>query len=133
MNYFFRSKGLAILSFLSLFAWTPDTAVACSGGATEGTLIYSGGNLCVRRAASWYTIVGTAIGGACTNGTIQYISGKLRYCDGSAWRHVTRGNHETWGSDAGNTCTGANAGEYYYSTSGDIYSYCDGTDWHQFN
>lgn len=49
----------------------------------------------------------------------------LRFCNGTNWKQATGAGY------TGPTCTGAEAGKFYYNTTRLNYSYCTGTYWQE--
>jgi hypothetical protein len=121
-----------ILFFLILILAQPVYSQCTSPTASNGQMMWVSGASQVQycRGTSWVAMNNTNTGTACSiAGAISYVSSEIVWCNGSNWMRTT-------GSSAEGSCSGGQAGYFYYDVGGSswygnlsYYWFCNGSAW----
>ncbi len=98
-------------------------AACTSPAGVESEMKWIAPNMKYCNNTVWQAMNDTVTGTACTGaGKLQYNTGKVQYCNGSFW--VESAPNTDHGA-----CAPAQAGYFYYDTTGKYYWFCNSANW----
>lgn len=122
-----RSLKIAILvTFLYSLQTIFSIALACTSPVgVEGQMQWIAASSVVRycNGTSWVSMDNTLTATSCSSiGAIQFVSSEIMFCNGSVWVKTSPATNH-------GACIPAEAGRFYYDTTGKFYWFCSGTNW----